>query len=355
MIADGFSGCSSPALGAILSMIKRAINIIQIIVPILLMISLIFTFIKLMNDPDNKKLLPRIKNAALATVIVFMIPVFVNVVMSMLGENFSVSACWNSIHHTSSRPTYINPYGDKQNQMIINNPDDYEKGNPRKQGTPLDVKSGFTKYSTGKLDYYVYLPPEATTNMPMIVWLHGDNPRVEWTLNNRIGETAYKAGVPVIMVEPFAGTDFGSRSNPGWYEGGLIPEVKKIADIVCEAYQCDTENINIGGHSRGAIGTWMTVSAYPNYFHAAAPISCCSFYGMKASSFSGMKVWAWRGSGAGTGDNNDDIYACMQGDVNAVKAYAKEVRYTIQPNTTHGDATDKPAHSEEFVKFMFEK
>ena len=50
-----------------------------------------------------------------------------------------------------------------------------------------------------------------------------------------------------------------------------------------------------------------------------------------------------------------DIYACMQGDVNAVKAYAKEVRYTIQPYTTHGEVANRPANSEEFVKFMFEK
>ncbi len=353
VILDVFSGCSSPSLAATLLIIKKIMSLIQIVVPILLIMSLIFTFIKLMADPDNKKLPPRIKNSIIATVIVFMIPVFVNAVMGMLGENFSVSACWSSIRETSGSSTYINPNKEKKKQSIIPNPSDYEKGTPRKQGTALDVESGLEKYSTGNLKYYVYIPPKATTNMPMLIWLHGDGASSNSIKKNRIGETAYQTGIPTIVVFPYA-PDMGSSSNPGWYEGGLLSEVKTIADTVCDAYHCDTDNINIGGHSRGAIGTWMMVSSYPGYFHAASPVSCCSFYGMRASSFSGMKVWAWRGSGKGSGDNNDDAYGnCMQSDVSAVKGYAKEVRYTIQPNTTHGEAMNKLQTSEEFIKFMF--
>ncbi len=231
--------------------------------------------------------------------------------------------------------------------------DKYSKSG--KGGVSLGIASGYYKGHNGKLDYYVYFPPEAKTNMPLIVWLHGDNPRVEWATNNHIGPTAYKAGVPVILVAPFAGTNFGSSSNPGWFEGGLLPNVKAIVEEVCNKYSCDRSNINIGGHSRGAIGTWMMVSRYPNYFHSAAPVSCCAGNGFQASSFKGMKVWAWRGSNAGTGDNNDNIYAgCMQSSVNSVKPYAREVKYTILPNTTHGDATNELSRSEEFVRFMFE-
>jgi len=43
----------------------------------------------------------------------------------------------------------------------------------------------------------------------------------------------------------------------------------------------------------------------------------------------------------------------MQSDVNAVSKYAKEVKYTILPNTTHGDATNELAVSKEYVEFMF--
>ncbi len=221
-------------------------------------------------------------------------------------------------------------------------------------GEPLNITTGYKKYSYNGLTYFVYFPPEATTNMPLLIWLHGDNPRVEWSTNVHIGPTAYKAGVPAILVIPFAGSDFGSSGNPGWAEGGLLPKVKEIADLVCDSVKCNKDNINVGGHSRGAIGTWMMVSKYPGYFHAASPVSCCSIGGFNPSSFTGVKVWAFRGSNAGTGDNNDNIYAgCMKSTIDKVRPYAKEVRYTIEPNTTHGDATNKMQVSEDYVRFMF--
>ncbi len=227
-------------------------------------------------------------------------------------------------------------------------------GSIRRNGTPIDVPPGYTKYVDDGMSYYVYIPENATTNMPLLIWMHGDGPSESYLVNNKIGPTAAQAGYPAIIVEPFAGSSLGSKSNPGWYEGGLLPHVKKIADKVCEQYQCDTNMISVGGHSRGAIGTWMMVSAYPGYFYAAAPVSCCSFYGMKAASFQDMKVWAWRGTGAGDGSNNDDTYGhCMQSDVNAVSKYASEVKYTIQPGTTHGQATNKLQVDPEFSKFMF--
>jgi flagellum-specific peptidoglycan hydrolase FlgJ len=63
-----------------------------------------------------------------------MIPVFVNAVMGMLGENFSVSACWKSVKNPSGRSTYISPYETKK-QKVIPNPDDYEKGKKRENPT----------------------------------------------------------------------------------------------------------------------------------------------------------------------------------------------------------------------------
>ena len=242
---------------------------------------------------------------------------------------------------------------DPQKKVFQDKLNQYSSGS-KKPGVNLGIASGYYKGHNGSLDYYVYFPPEATTNMPVILWLHGDNPRIEWIKNNHVGETAYKAGVPAIMIEPYGGADFGQRSNPGWAEGGLLPNLKNIVEEVCNKYSCDRSNINIGGHSRGAIGTWLMVSKYPNYFHAAAPVSCCAYGDFKPQSFSGMKVWAWRGSNKGVGDDNDNIYgSCMQSNVNAVKPYAKVVKYTIQPNTTHGEATDKLQRDPEFVKFIF--
>ncbi len=224
----------------------------------------------------------------------------------------------------------------------------------KSQGVNMGIESGYYKGHNGSLDYYIYFPPNATTNMPLLLWLHGDNPRIEWITNNKIGKSAYEAGVPVIMVSPYGGADFGHGSNPGWYEGGLLTNLKNIVDDVCEKYYCDKSNINIGGHSRGAIGTWMMVSKYPGFFHAAAPVSCCAVRGFNPQSFQGVKVWAWRGSNKGVGDDNDNIYGnCLQGNINSIKPYAKEVRYTILPNTTHGEATNELQLNKDFARYMF--
>ena len=223
---------------------------------------------------------------------------------------------------------------------------------PKEDKTKLNVTAGMHRMTNKDFIYYVYFPPGATINMPIILWLHGDFPREEWTADNQVGRLAYEAGHPAILVAPFGGDDFGYASNPGWYEGGLLPKVKSLLDEVCNKYKCDKSNINVGGHSRGAIGTWQIVNKYPGYFHAASPISCCSS-GLIGENFSGIKLWAMRGSGRGTGYNNDDRYSCMQANVNTVKNYVKAYRYVIKPNKTHGDMAN--SFDQEYFDFMFSK
>lgn len=342
------SDCS----GGIVSLIaasQKIIRLIQIIAPILLMVMASIHLIRLMKDPDDKKGLPRIKNSFIAAAIIFFIPMFVDVVMNMLGSDVTISACWNAAKSSSGTPTYIDPYGQKKTKPFTD-PSQYEKGNPK---VALDTSGKTTSGKEGNVTYYVYLPPNPTTNMPMLIWLHGDGGSASNAKNNPLGANANKAGYPAIVVSPHT-PNLGSAGNPGWFEGGHLGEVKKIADDVCQQYQCDKKHIIIGGHSRGAIGTWMMVSQYPGYFHAAAPISCCKSRGFKAESFKGVKVWAMRGSGAGSGSGNDDIYgSCMQSSVNAVKPYAKALKYTILPNTTHGGAGSNAVSNKEMFRFIF--
>ena len=51
------STCSDPGLGIVLSVLKRIINIVQIVGPIVFLIALAVNFTKLMMNPDEKKLL----------------------------------------------------------------------------------------------------------------------------------------------------------------------------------------------------------------------------------------------------------------------------------------------------------
>jgi NADH:ubiquinone oxidoreductase subunit 6 (subunit J) len=91
------SECSVPALGLALKAIKNLLSVIQIIVPIVLMCAVTFHLIKMMQNPDEKKNFSKVKNSFLAAAIIFFIPVLINMLMNILGEDYNVSLCWNNI------------------------------------------------------------------------------------------------------------------------------------------------------------------------------------------------------------------------------------------------------------------
>ena len=84
----------------ILMVFKRALTIIQILGPILAIVSLMVTLFKMVGNADigemekNKK---RIKNSLIALVTVFFIPLFINIVMFLVGNNTVLTECWNNL------------------------------------------------------------------------------------------------------------------------------------------------------------------------------------------------------------------------------------------------------------------
>lgn len=146
--------CSSPELVVIMGVVKKLLNIIQICGPILLICSIIYTFIRLMQNPENKKMFARIKNSALALVIIFFIPLLVDVVMKMTDSNFQVSACWNENTSVSLSPSYIQTNDDNNNRKNpLGDSSSYEKGTPKPSSSTStesnSSSSGESNYSSG--------------------------------------------------------------------------------------------------------------------------------------------------------------------------------------------------------------
>ncbi len=138
--------CSSPILGTILSALRKIMGLIQIIGPLVLLVSIILTMTKLMADPDNKKLSKKIVNSVMAAVILFFIPMLVNLVMNLLGEDYNISACWNSATVSSGSTSYVDLDDNKQKKSVVPNASDYEKG---KQKQPAQTQSSSTGRSSG--------------------------------------------------------------------------------------------------------------------------------------------------------------------------------------------------------------
>jgi len=125
------SSCSSPALGATLSAFKKILGLIQIIVPILLIVGLSIHIIQLVHNPDDQKRKKKAITSLIAAVLVFFIPMFIDAIMGLVGDNFSVSSCWNSINNPGTTTSYVDPYNRGKKSSLVGDQSDYEKGKPK--------------------------------------------------------------------------------------------------------------------------------------------------------------------------------------------------------------------------------
>ena len=120
--------CNDSSLLGILSIVKRMVLLIQIVVPILLIIFGVYSFIKLLQNPDEKNDIKKIINQFLAAGVVFFIPLIVNVVMGILGEKTNLSSCWNSANDKITMNSKYIEIDETERKKIIPNADDYESG-----------------------------------------------------------------------------------------------------------------------------------------------------------------------------------------------------------------------------------
>ena len=119
--------CSSSSLNTIFYITKMILSLIQIVGPLLLIISAIIKFTKLTINPEEKNGIKKIVNSFLAAAILFFIPLFINVVMNMLGNNYAFSSCWKDAKKPSYKVSYI-PISEEKKKNINGDSSKYEKG-----------------------------------------------------------------------------------------------------------------------------------------------------------------------------------------------------------------------------------
>ena len=106
------------------------LTLIEIAAPIILIVSLGIIFIKLLSNPDDKNGVKKIFNAIFSCSIIFLLPVSVNLTMSLFGTNYTFSECWNSAYTSTGSSRFIqreDSEGKTPTKVYIE-PDEYEKG-----------------------------------------------------------------------------------------------------------------------------------------------------------------------------------------------------------------------------------
>ena len=94
-ILDVMETCGNPALSTILPVVKMIMLLIQIVVPAALIISFTIEFTKLSVNPEDKNGFRKLLDKIIAAVIVFMLPVLINMILGVVGESTEFSDCWN--------------------------------------------------------------------------------------------------------------------------------------------------------------------------------------------------------------------------------------------------------------------
>ena len=110
------SVCSDPALAQVLTVAKNFLGIIQIIIPIILVVAGSIEFISMMINPDDNKSFKKVFNSFLAAIIIFLLPVVVDLAMNAISvagdvgvtndgstETFNIGACWTEAGQTADK------------------------------------------------------------------------------------------------------------------------------------------------------------------------------------------------------------------------------------------------------------
>ena len=161
-------------------------------------------------------------------------------------------------------------------------------------------------------DYWINVPINNNKGLPLVVFLHGDG---QISAPNSIPHVQFVkyvkddyVGTPFILIAPVT-------KRASWTDGSIPTSLKGLIDSVVSQYNVNKNKIYIAGFSRGAIGTWHMVNAYPSFFAAATPISCCP-QGANAQNFLHTKIKAI----SGTYDPKNEGYynKCMTNFVNQI-------------------------------------
>lgn len=112
--------CKDYGLATYLHIVKEVLGIIHLVVPMILIVMVTIDFAKMVMNPDDpqKKKSKSIINKFIAAILIFFIPLIVNVIFSLIPNNISdISGCWksadevfNTMKNTKSHSSTIDKY-----------------------------------------------------------------------------------------------------------------------------------------------------------------------------------------------------------------------------------------------------
>ena len=102
-IIDGFNWCADEGVQKVIGLIKILLEVVRYAIPIGLIVMTSLDVFKKVINPDEKEGQQKIIKRAIAAVLVFFVPVLIDIVMHLISvgggnvNNGNVGNCWESI------------------------------------------------------------------------------------------------------------------------------------------------------------------------------------------------------------------------------------------------------------------
>lgn len=125
--------CTDYGLLTILDILRQILDLIQLVVPIILMVGLAIQFTQLLINPDDNKKKKSLLNKFFAALLCFFVPFLVNLAISLVPSDigsFQLGACWDTARISrevlkKENSTYVSTT-DKKPKSFILQPEDYD-------------------------------------------------------------------------------------------------------------------------------------------------------------------------------------------------------------------------------------
>lgn len=121
--------------------------------------------------------------------------------------------------------------------------------------------------------YILTTPKNARENMPLIVYLHGENGK-----GNNPNALLQLPGFPkahvfgeLAQIDAYVLIPQLPADENAWHV--VMPALIKLIDQVAEETKADTAKIALTGHGMGGTGAWRLAATYPDKFSCVVPIS----------------------------------------------------------------------------------
>ena len=230
--------------------------------------------------------------------------------------------------------------------------------------TLLNVPAGTNvrKDYDSEMSYIEIMPSNATTNMPLVIYLDG-----AWSYasfpDNVLGRSVTKyvengsayteTGEKFLYISPRYVISDGSGTGLNWWGSHGPREAKKIAGLIdhlYNKYKIDKKRIYITGVSLGGDGVFYMINAYPNLFAAGTVVSGCAF-SASASNFVGTAVLGYNGTGAV--EQRAGYTSCVPSMISKINSAGGTAESRVKSGWDHGNMIDVYSTDKDVFKWMF--